>query len=64
MLAALCNIPGGLIGLAVPNQRSYVRHMVNPLDMPPHHMTRWTRKALERVQTHFALRSGIFTMNL
>lgn len=57
-LDACCTLlrPGGLLVLAVPNQRSYVRHMVNPLDMPPHHMTRWTRKALERVQTHFPLR--------
>jgi 2-polyprenyl-3-methyl-5-hydroxy-6-metoxy-1,4-benzoquinol methylase len=57
-LQACCALlrPGGLLILAVPNQRSYVRHMVNPLDMPPHHMTRWTRKALERVQAHFPLR--------
>jgi 2-polyprenyl-3-methyl-5-hydroxy-6-metoxy-1,4-benzoquinol methylase len=56
-LNACCTLlrPGGLLILAVPNQRSYVRHMVNPLDMPPHHMTRWTRKALDRVQAHFPL---------
>jgi 2-polyprenyl-3-methyl-5-hydroxy-6-metoxy-1,4-benzoquinol methylase len=48
--------PGGLLVLGVPNQDSYVRHMVNPLDMPPHHMTRWTRRPLNRIQSYFPLK--------
>jgi len=33
-----------------------VRHMINPLDMPPHHMTRWTREPFRRLPAHFPLR--------
>jgi 2-polyprenyl-3-methyl-5-hydroxy-6-metoxy-1,4-benzoquinol methylase len=57
-LEACCTLlrPGGLLILGLPNQRSYVRHMVNPLDMPPHHMTRWTRRSLIRLQAHFPLK--------
>jgi len=57
-LDACCTLlrPGGLLILGVPNQDSYVRHMLIPLDMPPHHMTRWTRKSLHRLQTHFPLK--------
>lgn len=57
-LDACCALlrPGGLLVLGVPNQNSYIRHMVNPLDMPPHHMTRWTRKPLQRLQAHFPLK--------
>jgi len=56
-LDACCTLlkPGGLLLLAVPNQDSYVRHMVNPLDMPPHHMTRWTRETFRRMPVHFPL---------
>lgn len=57
-LDACCALlrPGGMLLLGVPNQRSYIRHMINPLDMPPHHMTRWTREPLRRLQAHFPLR--------
>ncbi len=57
-LDACCTLlrPGGILILAVPNQDSYVRHMINnPLDMPPHHMTRWTREPLRRLQNHYPL---------
>jgi 2-polyprenyl-3-methyl-5-hydroxy-6-metoxy-1,4-benzoquinol methylase len=57
-LDACCRLlrPKGLLILGVPNQNSYVRHMINPLDMPPHHMTRWTEEPLRRLQSHFPLR--------
>ncbi len=57
-LQACCRLlrPGGLLIVAVPNQNSYVRHMINPLDMPPHHMTRWTRRSLAQLQAHFPLK--------
>jgi 2-polyprenyl-3-methyl-5-hydroxy-6-metoxy-1,4-benzoquinol methylase len=57
-LRACCTLlrPGGLLILGLPNQQSYVRHMINPLDMPPHHMTRWTRRPLRRLQAHFPLK--------
>jgi SAM-dependent methyltransferase len=47
---------GGLFIAAMPNQRSYVRRMVNPLDMPPHHMTRWTRDSILEIQNYFPLK--------
>ena len=47
---------GGLLIAAMPNQRSYIRHMVNPLDMPPHHLTRWNRDSIIRLQDHFPLK--------
>lgn len=57
-LEACCALlqPGGLLALAVPNQDGFVRHLGQPLDMPPHHMTRWTRKPFERMQSHFPLK--------
>jgi 2-polyprenyl-3-methyl-5-hydroxy-6-metoxy-1,4-benzoquinol methylase len=57
-LRACCSIlrPGGLLIFAVPNQRSYVRHALFPTDMPPHHMTRWTRASFVRVARFFPLR--------
>jgi len=57
-LDACCALlqPGGLLALAVPNQDGFVRYLGQPLDMPPHHMTRWTRKPFHRLQSHFPLR--------
>jgi SAM-dependent methyltransferase len=47
-LAAVCKLlrPGGKLVLGVPNAASFMRYAFNPLDMPPHHMTRWTRGVL------------------
>jgi 2-polyprenyl-3-methyl-5-hydroxy-6-metoxy-1,4-benzoquinol methylase len=40
--------PGGVMVLGVPNARCFVRHWkVNLLDLPPHHMTRWTAFSLK-----------------
>lgn len=57
-LEACCALlrPGGLLALAVPNQDGFVRHLGQPLDMPPHHMTRWTRKPFRRLQSYFPLK--------
>lgn len=57
-LDACCTLlrPSGLLVLAVPNQNTYIRFMINPLDMPPHHMTRWTRASFQRLQAHFPLK--------
>jgi 2-polyprenyl-3-methyl-5-hydroxy-6-metoxy-1,4-benzoquinol methylase len=37
--------PRGLLVLCVPNADSYLRDLPVPLDMPPHHMSRWSREA-------------------
>ena len=39
--------PGGLLFIGVPNRESYVGRLRDfPLDMPPHHVMRWSRRAL------------------
>ena len=39
--------PGGLLFVSVPNRDSYVGQLRDfALDMPPHHVTRWSRQAL------------------
>jgi SAM-dependent methyltransferase len=57
-LDACCALlkPGGTLIVAVPNQDSYLPLMIQPLDTPPHHMTRWTQKSLRGLQDHFPLR--------
>jgi SAM-dependent methyltransferase len=57
-LHASCNLlqPGGKLMLGVPNAESFLRHEFNPLDMPPHHMTRWTADVLSRLPHRFPLR--------
>lgn len=40
--------PGGRLLLGVPNRESYLAGLRDfPLDLPPHHVTRWSRQALE-----------------
>ena len=57
-LEAACRLlaPGGKLMVGVPNARSFLRHLFNPLDMPPHHMTRWTAVVLKHIQEHFPLK--------
>jgi SAM-dependent methyltransferase len=56
-LEACCTLlrPGGRLILAVPNQDSYIRHLCSPLDLPPHHMTRWTSRSLHKLPVNFSL---------
>ena len=40
--------PGGRAILGVPNRNSYLADLVDfALDMPPHHVSRWSKRALE-----------------
>jgi 2-polyprenyl-3-methyl-5-hydroxy-6-metoxy-1,4-benzoquinol methylase len=57
-VAASCSLlrPGGKLMLGLPNAASFLRHQHSILDMPPHHMSRWTAKVLERLQEWFPLR--------
>lgn len=44
--------PSGKLIYCVPNSESFLRYQYNLLDMPPHHMTRWSKytfKTLERI---------------
>jgi SAM-dependent methyltransferase len=57
-VAASCSLlrPGGKLMLGLPNAASFLRHQRNILDMPPHHMTRWTAEVLSRLQESFPVR--------
>ena len=57
-LNSACSLlrPGGKLMLGLPNAESFLRHQYNILDMPPHHMTRWTSEVLTRVQRWFPLK--------
>jgi SAM-dependent methyltransferase len=48
--------PGGLFIVSVPNAESYLRHSDNLLDLPPHHMLRWSIGAFRALQSLFPLR--------
>lgn len=50
-LKAACHLlrPGGKLIFGVPNAKSFLRYSFNPLDMPPHHMTRWTDAVLRKL---------------
>jgi 2-polyprenyl-3-methyl-5-hydroxy-6-metoxy-1,4-benzoquinol methylase len=47
---------GGRLLLGVPNADSFLMHQSNLLDMPPHHMTRWSSQTMESLQQLFPLR--------
>jgi len=57
-LTASCKLlrSGGKLILGLPNARSFLRHQFNPLDMPPHHMSRWSAEVLKRMQGFFPLK--------
>ena len=57
-VAASCSLlrSGGRLMLGLPNAASFLRHQHNILDMPPHHMTRWTGEVLSHIQERFPLK--------
>ncbi|PYU32060.1 MAG: class I SAM-dependent methyltransferase [Acidobacteria bacterium] len=57
-LKAVCALlrPGGKLLLGLPNARSFLRYQFNLLDLPPHHMTRWSERVLGRLPGIFPLR--------
>jgi len=45
-----CVKPGGKLIIAVPSEDSYIRYSTNSiLNMPPHHITRWTDTTLSNI---------------
>jgi 2-polyprenyl-3-methyl-5-hydroxy-6-metoxy-1,4-benzoquinol methylase len=49
-----CLKPNGLLIFSVPSFDSFSRYTPNfSLDMPPHHVTRWTDKALNNLEQYF-----------
>lgn len=57
-LHACCRLlqPRGFLIIGVPNADSYIRYQFNPLDMPPHHITRWPLSTLTGLPERFPLR--------
>jgi 2-polyprenyl-3-methyl-5-hydroxy-6-metoxy-1,4-benzoquinol methylase len=57
-LTAACAIlrPGGKLILGLPNAKSFLKYQFNLLDLPPHHMSRWTDETLTRLQEWFPLK--------
>ena len=54
--SARCLKTGGLLILCVPSEDSFVSLLPNnPLNLPPHHITRWTDKALKNMARLFPL---------
>jgi SAM-dependent methyltransferase len=47
--------PGGRLLVGVPNRKSFLRYIDNPLDLPPHHMLRWSAESFERLAGFFPL---------
>jgi 2-polyprenyl-3-methyl-5-hydroxy-6-metoxy-1,4-benzoquinol methylase len=39
--------PGGQLIICVPNAMSFLKYRFDPLDMPPHHMTRWSSQTMQ-----------------
>lgn len=48
--------PGGKLIICVPNSDSFLKYQYNLLDMPPHHMTQWSRDSLISLEKIFPLR--------
>lgn len=46
-LCARAARPGGLILFGTPDAESFMRHSHNLLDLPPHHMSGWSRRTYE-----------------
>ena len=54
--ALKCLNPGGKLIIAVPSEDSFIKDAVNfYLNMPPHHVSRWTDRCLEKIATLFGL---------
>jgi 2-polyprenyl-3-methyl-5-hydroxy-6-metoxy-1,4-benzoquinol methylase len=47
--------PGGRVFIAVPNEDRWGRGSLEPLDWPPHHLSRWRLRNLAELATRFGL---------
>lgn len=48
--------PGGKLIMGLPNAKSYIKHIFNIFDAPPHHMTRWSNDILIQLPRWFPLK--------
>jgi 2-polyprenyl-3-methyl-5-hydroxy-6-metoxy-1,4-benzoquinol methylase len=52
-----CLKPGGRLIISVPNEDSFVGYFANNLlNMPPHHLSRWTEKTLSKIPEFFEVK--------
>ena len=52
-----CLKPGGLLIFSVPSDDSFIGSLTNNImNIPPHHVTRWTDKTLKYVADYFGIR--------
>ena len=56
-LESCCNLlkRGGRLLVGLPNAESFLRYQFNPLDMPPHHLTKWSGRCLSYLPNLFPL---------
>ena len=56
-LENMCKLlkPGGKLLLGLPNADSFLKYQFNILDMPPHHMTRWSPSTLKILPNLFPI---------
>jgi SAM-dependent methyltransferase len=47
---------GGKLIICVPNSDSFIKHQYNLLDMPPHHMLRWSETSFRALEDLFSIR--------
>jgi 2-polyprenyl-3-methyl-5-hydroxy-6-metoxy-1,4-benzoquinol methylase len=57
-LESCCDLlkSGGRLLVGLPNAESYLRYEFNPLDMPPHHLTKWSPQVLSYLSNLLPLR--------
>jgi len=48
--------PDGTLIVSVPNSRGFLRYYDEILDLPPHHMSQWSRETFQAIQTHLNVR--------
>jgi SAM-dependent methyltransferase len=56
-----CVRPGGRVVVSVPNAERTWRAEREPLEFPPHHVTRWTMASLRALATHAGMRVETMT---
>lgn len=47
---------GGKLIICVPNSESFLKHQYNILDMPPHHMLRWSETSFKSLENLFPIK--------
>ena len=54
--------PGGKLIYCVPNSESFLKYQYNLLDMPPHHMTQWSKSSFKALEKLFSIKLSKFVV--